>query len=545
MKNLIRLLLSTAFLLSPLAAKAQYLPFPPGISCTSGAGKVVTSGLQSTNNALLEFPSCTVTIYNHGTLTLSTLYSNSTGTSLGNPFTAPANGLPTIYAAAGAYDVQVSSTGMPTYTFSNVIISSSNTRVLYANNFPGSDIFAQANAALFSCGMVNGIPGGCEVHIPVAANFLNYPNVTTTLNLAGTNIPGEFNYLKVVFDGGACINYTGSGNAIIGTSPAVPNVNFELVNPCIVGTSASTGGLYIPHYEQIIVRNPVISGFSKSGAFGLDCDGNDHVTIDFGDIYSNYDNLVINNCNGVNVNNTHFTGAIHRNWSIPASGSYVSFNGTVNDPQSATAEEGLGYINSGVGIVINGGYCGEGGPTSGTYGNYGLVVNGGQVIVKNCTFQFTGLIADIDVLNSEYLGMFMNNDGSANDTYSVDLNNFIGNPPLTSIISAFNENWTVNRGTSGIKDVEQFNARFGPTYSSYLGYMSLDNEAPTGAYVINGIESLDLTIGGGVHITNTSSLPQVGTPTISHSTCVKSAGPPVVIGYCSTVVASDGTCTCN
>ena len=36
----------------------------------------------------------------------------------------------------------------------------------------------------------------------------------------------------------------------------------------------------------------------------------------------------------------------------------------------------------------------------------------------------------------------------------------------------------------------------------------------------------------------------VGTPTVGHASCIKSTGP-VVIGYCSSVVASDGTCTCN
>jgi hypothetical protein len=43
----------------------------------------------------------------------------------------------------------------------------------------------------------------------------------------------------------------------------------------------------------------------------------------------------------------------------------------------------------------------------------------------------------------------------------------------------------------------------------------------------------------------TSAVPQVGTPTVNSAACIKAAGPPVVIGYCSTVVSSTGTCTCN
>ena len=36
-----------------------------------------------------------------------------------------------------------------------------------------------------------------------------------------------------------------------------------------------------------------------------------------------------------------------------------------------------------------------------------------------------------------------------------------------------------------------------------------------------------------------------GTPTAGHAACIKSAGPPVVIGSCSTAIDSGGTCTCN
>ena len=35
------------------------------------------------------------------------------------------------------------------------------------------------------------------------------------------------------------------------------------------------------------------------------------------------------------------------------------------------------------------------------------------------------------------------------------------------------------------------------------------------------------------------------TPTAGHAACIKSAGPPVVVSFCTSVVASDGTCTCN
>jgi hypothetical protein len=43
----------------------------------------------------------------------------------------------------------------------------------------------------------------------------------------------------------------------------------------------------------------------------------------------------------------------------------------------------------------------------------------------------------------------------------------------------------------------------------------------------------------------TSAIVTAGAPTVGHASCVKSLGPPIVFGYCSTVVAADGTCTCN
>jgi hypothetical protein len=36
-----------------------------------------------------------------------------------------------------------------------------------------------------------------------------------------------------------------------------------------------------------------------------------------------------------------------------------------------------------------------------------------------------------------------------------------------------------------------------------------------------------------------------GTPTVGQAACIKAAGPPVLIGYCSTVVDAFGACTCN
>jgi hypothetical protein len=49
----------------------------------------------------------------------------------------------------------------------------------------------------------------------------------------------------------------------------------------------------------------------------------------------------------------------------------------------------------------------------------------------------------------------------------------------------------------------------------------------------------------GIATYNEGTVPQIGTPTAGHAACIKSAGPPVVIGYCSNVPRSNGECTCN
>ncbi len=53
-----------------------------------------------------------------------------------------------------------------------------------------------------------------------------------------------------------------------------------------------------------------------------------------------------------------------------------------------------------------------------------------------------------------------------------------------------------------------------------------------------GYTTTGITIGS-------DTVPVVAAPTVGNTACIKSAGPPVVIGYCSTVVNSSGACTCN
>jgi hypothetical protein len=73
-------------------------------------------------------------------------------------------------------------------------------------------------------------------------------------------------------------------------------------------------------------------------------------------------------------------------------------------------------------------------------------------------------------------------------------------------------------------------------------------------YNTAGLTSVNANIGSnlqwgvgvaGVPISSSNAVPQVGTPTAGHAACIKSTGPPVVLGFCSTAIGSTGTCTCN
>jgi hypothetical protein len=102
-----------AFLL-PVAARAQY--YPVSGFCVQGATTASVSGLQSTNYQQGIVPSCTITVYFAGTTTAvpgSQIFSNATGTVLGNPFTASATGLWIFFASNANQYTIVGSGGAP------------------------------------------------------------------------------------------------------------------------------------------------------------------------------------------------------------------------------------------------------------------------------------------------------------------------------------------------------------------------------------------------------------------------------------------------
>ena len=80
-------------------------------NCALGKTQVSTQGLLSSNYVLGSFPGCRVTVYAHGGMTLSTIYSDSSLTALANPFCATTASNP---AASGRGDwLFYAATGTP------------------------------------------------------------------------------------------------------------------------------------------------------------------------------------------------------------------------------------------------------------------------------------------------------------------------------------------------------------------------------------------------------------------------------------------------
>lgn len=86
-----------------------------------GGNTVITDGRTSTTKVQKSFPLATVTVFNAGTATPSTIFSTEGGAAQANPFLADVNGHWGFWADQARYDVQFSGGGIPSpYTLFNL-----------------------------------------------------------------------------------------------------------------------------------------------------------------------------------------------------------------------------------------------------------------------------------------------------------------------------------------------------------------------------------------------------------------------------------------
>ena len=79
----------------------------------------------------------TITVYAPGTTTLSTIYADPAGTAKVNPLATDAVGRFSFYADPGEYDIQVSGSGITTYTLEDVSIMGEATRYVVSDPTSG------------------------------------------------------------------------------------------------------------------------------------------------------------------------------------------------------------------------------------------------------------------------------------------------------------------------------------------------------------------------------------------------------------------------
>jgi hypothetical protein len=113
--QILKLLIGLLLLLcaTPLLAREKYQSW-----CSAGGAQVQTGNLNSATRVMRSFPVCTITVYEAGSTKLAKLYSDSEGDPMLNPFQNQnaQTGQYFFYADNGHYDVQISATGLTTYT---------------------------------------------------------------------------------------------------------------------------------------------------------------------------------------------------------------------------------------------------------------------------------------------------------------------------------------------------------------------------------------------------------------------------------------------
>lgn len=175
-----------------------------------GGAKVVTNGIESATRVQRSFPGATVTVYDHDTTNLSSLFDTGTGGVKTNPFTAASTSLAFWCALPGMYDIQYSGTGAgitTPFTVSNVGIAffplpfpftlSGNTTELMTVD----DITGPAGTALCKDADGNattiGCPGGGSGNatsiqgVPVTAGVTLTPGTSLNINADGTAFIGQ------------------------------------------------------------------------------------------------------------------------------------------------------------------------------------------------------------------------------------------------------------------------------------------------------------------------------------------------------------------
>lgn len=192
-----------------------------------GGQTVTIDNRTSTTNVQRSFPGATVSVFNAGTATPSTIFSDEGGTPKANPFTSDTDGHWFFWADQGRYDVQFSGAGIdPTFTLfgletiisttalsdpgSNGVVVRTSSGVTVARTITGT-----TSAITVTDG--NGVAGNPTINLDVNLNFTG-----KTITAGDYVSPGITNFqnathLHADASGGGQLNATNVFNA--GTVP--------------------------------------------------------------------------------------------------------------------------------------------------------------------------------------------------------------------------------------------------------------------------------------------------------------------------------------
>jgi hypothetical protein len=219
-----------------------------------GGGTIRTSAV-TTHTVQSSYPNSTITVYQTGTLTLASIFSDTVGASpKSNPFTADSVAFYSFFVADGCYDIKFSGTGIATpFTISRICTDTQTVQMLAAatptpsptpNPLSTKTVYVRSNGAVLNSNITTG--GGTNDTAAIQAAF--------DLASSGTRI-------TVVVDGVALVNQIKirSNTSLICTGAGgfylAPNTNKAL----LINANQTTG--------TVVDKNITIEGCSFNGNY--------------------------------------------------------------------------------------------------------------------------------------------------------------------------------------------------------------------------------------------------------------------------------------
>lgn len=146
--------MSNRLRVSALLAGLLLLALPPELEARERFfGYCITDNTSITKNQRVHNKSCTIRVFDAGTANLSTIFSDNTGTSKSNPFTAASTGFWFFYADDGRYDVQLS-LGDPAigsaFSWGDVLLTDGVKRTIETVVFSTTPTFDASESDVFS-----------------------------------------------------------------------------------------------------------------------------------------------------------------------------------------------------------------------------------------------------------------------------------------------------------------------------------------------------------------------------------------------------------